>query len=190
MPGWMFTIIATSTIFSGWIFIAHPSLILMNGLPFTMTSLSVIAIPLVGVFLMKRQWMLSKKYGFVTPSEMISTYFRSEIIRILIVLVTLLFAVPFLSMQLSFAGKVISIVTDDFIGPVSGSLLMGTVIVTYIGLIGIRSVTYIDTLQFFLFIFGIIALGFVAYDLVGGWDLLNESLSTVSYTHLTLPTKA
>ena len=84
MPGWMFTIIATSTIFSGWIFIAHPSLILMNGLPFTMTSLSVIAIPLVGVFLMKRQWMLSKKYGFVTPSEMISTYFRSEIIRILI----------------------------------------------------------------------------------------------------------
>ena len=180
MPGWMFTIIATSTIFSGWIFIAHPSLILMNGLPFTMTSLSVIAIPLVGVFLMKRQWMLSKKYGFVTPSEMISTYFRSEIIRILIVLVTLLFAVPFLSMQLSFAGKVISIVTDDFIGPVSGSLLMGTVIVTYIGLIGIRSVTYIDTLQFFLFIFGIIALGFVAYDLVGGWDLLNESLSRVS----------
>ncbi len=74
----------------------------------------------------------------------------------------------------------ISIVSDDIIGAGSGSLLMGTVIVIYVGLIGIRSITYIDTLQFFLFIFGTIALGFVAYDLVGGWDLLNESLSRIS----------
>ena len=29
-------------------------------------------------------------------------------------------------------------------------------------------------------IFGIIALGFTVYDLVGGWDLLNESLSRIS----------
>ena len=30
------------------------------------------------------------------------------------------------------------------------------------------------------FIFGVIALGFIAYDLVGGWDLLNESSSRIS----------
>ena len=39
---------------------------------------------------------------------------------------------------------------------------------------------YIDTLHFVLTIFGVIALGFISYDLVGGWDLLNESLSRVS----------
>ena len=98
---------------------------------------------------MKRQWMLSKRFGFVTPGEMIATYFRSDIIRILIVVITLLFAVPFLALQLSLAGKLLSIVSDGIIGPGSGSLLMGTVIVTYIGLIGIRSIAYIDTLQFF-----------------------------------------
>ena len=130
---------------------------------------------------MKRQWMLSKKFGFVTPSEMISTYFRSELIRILIVIVTLLFAVPFLGITAChLAGKIISIVSDDIIGPGSASLLMGSVVVIYIGLMGIRSIVYIDTLQFFFFIFGIIALGFIVYDLVGGWGLLNESLSRVS----------
>ena len=96
MPGWIFTLVATTTIFSGWFFIAHPSLIFVNGLPYAMTSLSVIMIPLVGAFFMKRQWMLCKKFGFVTPSEMIAAYFRSEIIRILVVIVTLLFAIPFL----------------------------------------------------------------------------------------------
>ena len=180
MPGWVFALVATGTIFSGWFFIAHPSLIFLNGFPFAMTSLSVITIPLVGVFVMKRQWMLSKRFGFVTPSEMLSTYFKSDMIRILIVIVTLLFAIPFLAMQLAFAGKLISIVTDDVIGAGSGSLLMGTVIIISVGLIGLRSTLYIDTLQFFLFIFGIISLGFIAYDLVGGWDLLNESLSRVS----------
>ena len=180
VPGWIFCLVATGTIFSGWIFIAHPSLILANGLPFSMTSLSAIIIPLIGVFLMKRQWMLSKRFGFVTPSEMLSTYFRSEVIRILVVIVTLLFAVPFLALQLGLAGKMISIVSDGIIGAGSGSLLMGSIIVVYIGLIGIRSIVYIDTLQFFFFIFGVIALGFITYDLVGGWDLLNESLSRVS----------
>ena len=180
MPGWVFTLVATGTLFSGWIFIAHPSLIFLNGFPYAMTSLSAITIPLVGIFVMKRQWMLSKRYGFVTPSEMMSAYFKSEIIRILIVIITLLFAIPFLSLQLAFAGKIISIVSDNTIGAGSGSLLMGTVIVVTMGLMGIRSTLYIDTLQFFLFIFGIISLGFVAYDLVGGWDLLNESLSRLS----------
>jgi len=180
IPSWIFAIVATGTIFSGWFFVIHPGLIFANGLPFAMTSLSVIMIPLIGILIMKRQWMLSKRFGFVTPSEMLSTYFRSEIIRILVVIITLLFAIPFLALQLSLAGKMISIVSDEIIGPGSGSLLMGAIVVVYIGLIGIRSIIYIDTLQFFFFIFGTVALGFITYDLVGGWDLLNESLSRIS----------
>tara|TARA_B100000029_G_scaffold502677_1_gene578352 strand:- start:6333 stop:8201 length:1869 start_codon:yes stop_codon:yes gene_type:complete len=180
IPGWIFALVATGTIFSGWVFIAHPALVFSNGLPFSMTSLSAIMIPLFGVFLMKRQWMLSKRFGFITPSEMISVYFKSDLIRILIVIIALLFSIPFLALQLSFAGKMISMASDGVVGSGSGSLLMGAVIIIYVGLIGIRSIIYIDTLQFFLFIFGLIALGFIAYDLSGGWDLLNESLSRVS----------
>ena len=75
MPSWIFVLITTGTLFAGWFFILHPSLILVNGLPFTMTSLSVIIIPLIGTIVMKRQWMLSKRFGFITPSEMIATYY-------------------------------------------------------------------------------------------------------------------
>ena len=45
---------------------------------------------------------------------------------------------------------------------------------------GIRSIIYIDSVQFLFFVFGIICIGFITYDLVGGWDLLNESLSRIS----------
>jgi len=180
MPAWVYSVVATGVIFSGWIFFAQPSLILLNGFPFSTTSLYVIAASLIGILFLKRQWMLSKKFGFITPSEMIATYFKSDLIRILIVIITMGFAIPFIAMQLSLAGALISIVSDDIIGAGSGSILLGAVICVYLSLSGIRTVVYIDTFQFLLTIFGIIALGFVSYDLVGGWDLLNESSSRIS----------
>ena len=180
LPGWVYSVVATGVIFSGWIFFVQPSLILLNGFPFSTTSLYVIAASLVGIFFLKRQWMLSKRFGFITPAEMISTYFKSDLIRILIVIITIGFAIPFIAMQLSLAGTMISIVSDDIIGSGSGSILLGSVIVVYLSLSGIRTIVYIDTFQFLLAVFGIIALGFIAYDLVGGWDLLNESSSRIS----------
>ena len=180
LPGWVFIIVATGITFSGWIFFVHPSLIFMNGMPYSMTSLCAIGIPLLGIVFLKRQWMLSKKYGFVTPSEMMGVYFKSEFIRILIVIITLGFAIPFIAMQLSLGGILISILSDDIIGAGSASFLIGGVIIFYLSISGIKSIVYIDTIQFLLVIFGVVSIGFITLDLVGGWDLLNESLSRIS----------
>jgi len=180
LPSWSYFTILTGTIFSGWIFFLHPGLIFVNGLPFSITSLCAIGIPLIGVLFAKRQWMLSKKFGFVTPSEMLSTYFKSEILRILIVIITLGFAIPFIAMQLSLGGLLISIISDDLIGIGSGAILIGAIIAIYLSTGGIKSIIYIDAIQFLLLIFGIICIGFITYDLVGGWDLLNESLSRIA----------
>jgi len=180
IPGWSFIAITTGTIFSLWIFFLQPGLIFINGLPFALTSLCVIVIPLVGILFSKKQWMLSKRFGFVTPSEMISTYFKSDILRILIVIIALGFAIPFIAMQLALAGLLINIVSDNIIGTVSASILIGAVAVVYLSTGGIRSLIYIDSIQLLLTIFGIICIGFIAYDLVGGWNLLNESLSRIA----------
>ncbi len=180
LPGWSYLIMITGTVFSGWIFFAQPSLIFVNGLSFAMTSLFVIAVPLVGILFAKRQWLFSKKFGFVTPSEMLAAYFKSDVLRVLIVIVALGFSIPFIAMQLSFGGLLMSVVTDQLIGPVSAAILIGAIIAVYLSLGGIKSLIYINAFQFLFFIFGIICLGFITYDLVGGWDLLNESLSRIA----------
>ncbi len=180
LPSWVYIIVATGTIFSCWIFFIQPSLILLNGFPYASTSLSVISVSIIGILFLKKQWMLSKKFGFVTPAEMMATYLRSDLIRILIVVLGIGFAIPFIAMQLSLAGIILSILTDNIIGSGSASLLIGSVIIVYLSLSGIRSLIYVDTVNFLFTIFGIVALGFIAYDLVGGWGLLNESLSRIS----------
>ena len=180
IPGWSFLTLMTGSIFSIWIFFLQPGLVFLNGLPFALTSLFVITIPLSGILFSKRQWMLSKRFGFVTPPEMLSTYFKSDIIRILIVVITLGFAIPFIAMQLSIAGLLISILTDNIIGIGSGAILVGAIAVVYLSSGGIKSLIYIDAIQLLLVIFGIFCLGFFTYDLIGGWDLLNESLSRIA----------
>ena len=115
-----------------------------------MTSLAVVVVPLIAILFLKRQWMLSKRYGFVTPSEMFATYFRSDVVRILIVVITFLFAIPFIALQLSLAGTLLNILSDGLIGAGSSSLLIGSVIIIYLSLLGIRSTIYFDTIQFFL----------------------------------------
>ncbi len=180
LPSWSYFAIITGTIFSGWIFFVQPALIFVNGFPFSITSLCVIAIPLVGVLFSKRQWILSKRFGYVTPSEMISDYFKSDVLRVLVVAITLGFSIPFIAMQLSLGGLLISILSDNLIGPVSGAILIGAIISIYLSTGGIKSIIYIDAMQFLLIIFGIFCIGFMTYDLVGGWDLLNESLSRIA----------
>ena len=180
LPGWAYILISTGVIFSGWVFFIHPGYIFFNGIPYSMVSLAAIGIPLIGILFSKRQWMLSKRYGFVTPGEMVSAYFRSDLIRVLIVIITLGFAIPFIAVQLALGGALFSVITNDGIASGSGSVLLGLIIVVYISLGGLRSIFYIDTLQFLFFIFGIITLGFITLDLVGGWDLINESLSRIS----------
>ena len=64
-----------------------------------------------------------KKFGYYS-AEMMATYFRSDLIRILIVVLGLGFAIPFIAMQLSLAGVLLSIVTDNIIGSGSSLLLV------------------------------------------------------------------
>ena len=152
IPGWAFVMSSTGIIFSGWIFFIHPSLVLANVFPYYSTSLCVILITIIGILFLKRQWMSSKRFGFVTPGEMLSTYFRSEILRILVVIITVGFAIPFIAMQLALGGLLIDILSDNVIGSGSGSLLIGSVIFIYLCLMGIRSTIYFDTIQFLLMI--------------------------------------
>ena len=81
-----------------------------------MTSLFVVTVPLIGILFSKRQWMLSKRFGFVTPSEMIATYFKSDVLRILVVILTLSFAIPFIAMKLSLGGLLLNVLSDELIG--------------------------------------------------------------------------
>ena len=66
---WVFVLAATATSFSGWTFMGHPGLLYRDGFQYAYASFYAITIPFTGVLFLKRQWMLGKRFGFVTPGR-------------------------------------------------------------------------------------------------------------------------
>ncbi|MBW2107089.1 MAG: sodium:solute symporter family protein [Deltaproteobacteria bacterium] len=177
---WVFVLAATATSFSGWTFVGHPALVWRDGFPYAYASFYAITIPFTGVIFLKRQWLLGKKYGFVTPGEMFSTYFKSDTMRILTVIVALFFSIPYLGVQLRASGYLFNILTDGLFSVDVGMVLLAVVVTIYVALGGLRSVAYVDTAQCILLAFGIVALGIITLSFCGGWEGLTQGIAKIT----------
>ena len=181
---WVFVLAATATSFSGWTFMGHPGLIYRDGFQYAYASFYAITIPFTGVMFLKRQWMLGKRFGYVTPGEMLSDYFQGDMIRILVVLVALLFSIPYLGVQLGASGFLFNVLTDGMIPREWGMWVLSLIVLIYVASGGLRAVAYVDTLQCILLAFGIVAIGCIAYGQLGGWGSFNDSLAALGKTDL------
>ena len=176
---WVFVLAATATSFSGWTFVGHPALIWRDGIPYGYASFYVITIPFTGVLFLKRQWLMGKRYGFVTPGEMYQQYFGSEAMRILTVVVALFFSVPYLGIQLRASGVLFNILTDGMFSVNVGMWMLAMIVALYVGLGGLRSVAYVDTAQCILLWSGIVALGLISVNFAGGWDSMTSKYGDI-----------
>ena len=91
IPFIAFLMAATAASFSGWTFIGHPGLIWRDGLAYAFASFYVLTIPITGAFFAKRNWLMGKRYGFITPGDMFAYYFNSEAARWLTVFTAFLY---------------------------------------------------------------------------------------------------
>ncbi len=180
IPIWVFVLAATATSFSGWTFMGHPGLLYRDGFQYAYASFYAITIPLTGVLFLKRQWMLGKRYGFVTPGEMLSTYFRSDLLRILVVVVALFFSIPYLGLQLRASGFLFNVLSDGLLGVEVGMWLLSLVVVIYVASGGLRAVAYVDTVQCILLALGIVAIGLITLNAVGGWERLIQGIPALA----------
>ena len=177
LPPWAFLLAATAMSFSALSFMGHPALIYRDGFPYAFASLSAIAITLAGVLFLRRQWMLGRRFGYLTPGEMLADYFQGELIRILTLIVALLFAISIVAVQLSAAGILFQVVTDGVLDRQVEIWLLAVVLFITVASGGLRAVVQVDALHGLLLAGGIIALGVVVYRLMGGWEAFNLDLA-------------
>ena len=172
LPVWVFVLGATAISFSGWTFLGHPALIYRDGFPYAYISFFTILIPLTGVIFLKRQWMLGKRFGYVTPGEMFSDYYQCDKIRLLSVIVAVLFTIPFMGVQLEAAGYLFNVLSDGLISTTMGTLLLAGAVFLYVVYGGMRAVAYADSIQCILLVVGVILTGGIAIYAIGGIENL------------------
>jgi Na+/proline symporter len=177
---WVFVLAATATSFSGWTFMGHPGSEYVDGFPYAYASFYAITIPFTGLIFLKRQWIIGKRFGFVTPGEMLSYYFRSDVIRILVIVVALVFSVPYLGVQLRASGFLFNVLTNGLLSVDVGMWVLSAVVFIYVASGGLRAVAYVDTLQCILLAAGIVIIGIIALNGIGGWTALNQDIGLLA----------
>lgn len=123
-----------------------------------------------------RFWVVGRKYGYVTPSEMLGDRYQDKRVAILTALTSCLFLIPYSAVQLTGVGYLLSGVTNYEI-PFSTGVLIATIMAilfTYIA--GIRSVAWTDSLQA---IFMIITSTIVILLLINGLGGFNGFFHTL-----------
>ncbi len=180
IPIWVFVLAATATSFSGWTFMGHPGLVFRDGFQYAYASFYAITIPFTGMIFLKRQWMLGKRFGYVTPGEMFSDYYKTDAMRVLTVVVALFFSIPYLGVQLRASGFLFNIVTDGQFAVEAGMWLLSAVVVIYVASGGLRAVAYVDTVQCVLLAVGIFTIGLITLHYAGGWTALNEGIANLA----------
>lgn len=177
-----FVFAVTAATFAGWIFTSQPGQIFREGFQYLNASYFVISIPLAGVFVLKRQWILARKYEFVTPGDMYSAYFRGDAIGLLAVGVALLFAIPFLASLLGTSGLLLETLTGGAVSRETAMWVLSSAMLLYCVIGGLAAVAQVGLLQGILFIGGFTIVSFIAVTYAGGFSSIAQSLAQVAAT--------
>lgn len=184
LPAWVFALTATVCSLSGWVALGLPPVVYRDGFPAAGLCLAAVTIPLTGTLFFKRQWMLGKRFGFETPGELYGAYFRDETIRLFLLVIAATFAIPFVGLQLSASGYVIQLLSGGAVSWTVAMWLMSAFVFLYACVGGLRAVASVSTLQAVLFGAGLIAVGLLAYDRLGGFGSFVDALGKLGQSQV------
>ena len=177
---WTFVFAAIAGSFAGWTFTGQPGQIFKDGFQYLNTSFFVITIPIAGALVLKRQWMLGRKYGYVTPGDMYCDYFGGDAIAIISVGLALLFAIPFLAVLFGASGAIMELVSNGAVSRDGGMWVLAFILLLYCIIGGLNAVAQVSVVQCILFVGGATLIGLVALSFTGGFSPLCQALARLA----------
>lgn len=183
-----------ATVFSSWFILGHQGLTWSVGVPYIAHFMHLPLMGMISAIFFPRMWAVARKHGYVTPSEMYGDYFGSELLRVLIVIVAALYAIPYVAIQLRGAGYVFQTLSGGEISATTGAFVLGIVVVLYVFLGGLEAAAITDTLQGTLLLFGAFLLGLTTIETVsqisggaGFFHQFTEGIKAQGASYITLP---
>lgn len=134
-----------------------------------------------------RFWAVGKKFGFVTPSEMVGFRYNSKEVAMAMSISSCIFLIPYAAVQLAGVGYLMEGMTNGAI-PFSMGIMFATVIAIFFSYVaGIRSVMWTDSLQAIMMIIASTLVAFLVIKGLGGFSGLFETLAVEQPQSLTVP---
>jgi len=115
-----------------------------------------------------RFWLAGKKFGYVTPSEMLGDRYEQKSVAVAAALCSLIFLIPYAAVQLAGVGYLMSGMSNGAITFTSGTILATILAIVFSMVAGLNSVAWTDSLQAIVMVISAtLVVIFVIYELGG-----------------------
>lgn len=134
-----------------------------------------------------RYWIVGKKYGYVTPTEMLGDRYDSKAVALITAIASCIFLIPYSAVQLTGVGYLLSSLSNNVITFTTGVTIATVLAFVFTIIAGIRSVMWTDAFQALIMIITATLVVLVVISRLGGFGTFFETLSTEHPGSLTVP---
>ena len=184
----MLYLTVVATYHSAFAFLGSGGFFYTHGIGFWSAGTWTILVGGITYVLGSRIWALGKRFGYITPADLMADFYESDAVRIIVAIVSVLFTILYIQVQAQGLGYILSAASGDRISFELGTLILLVVAAGYLALGGLRAVYWTDVLQG-VWMYAAVWIGalVLTYKLFGGPLKLWRRLAAERPDLLTLP---
>jgi solute:Na+ symporter, SSS family len=139
-------------------------------------------------FILPEIWETGRRHGMQTQSDFFSHRYGNKYLAGLVCIVGIASFIPYLQLQLTGLGIIVSVASFDGIGRTPAMVISMALLAAFVFASGVRAVAWVSVLKDILMVFAAVAIGVgIPYMYFGGIGPMFAALARAHPAHLTMP---
>ncbi len=177
-----------ATFHSAFAFLGSGGFFYTHGIGFWVAGTWTVLVGVITYTLGTRIWALGKRFGYITPADMLADFYESDAVRVLTAVVSVIFTILYIQVQSQGLGYILSVASGGRVSFEVGTLILLIVAAAYLIAGGLRAVYWTDVIQgVWMYVAVWVGSLVLVYKLFGGPVELWQRLATERPDLLTLP---
>ncbi|MFD1409527.1 sodium:solute symporter family protein [Kroppenstedtia eburnea] len=177
----------SATTFSAFMLVGLAGLTYQGGVGALGFELIYLSGMVLFAFFGPRFWLVGKRFGYVTPSELLGDRYGSQAVAAVTALASCLFLIPYSAVQLAGVGYLLEGMTGGGISFTTGAVLATVLAVLLSWIAGMRSVAWTDAFQALVMIITATWVVLIVIDGLGGFSAFFGTLEARKPELLAVP---
>ncbi len=142
----------------------------------------------VSFFILPQIWEIGRKHGLQTQSDFFSMRYGNKYLAAFVCVVGVAFLIPYLQLQLTGLGIIVSVASFDGIGRTPAMVISVALLAAFVLASGVRAVAWVSVLKDVLMVVAALSIGIgIPYIHYGGIGPMFAALAHARPEHLTMP---
>jgi SSS family solute:Na+ symporter len=142
----------------------------------------------VSFFILPQIWELGRRHGLQTQADFFVMRYGNKYLAAFVCVVGIAFLIPYLQLQLTGLGIIVSIASFDGIGRTPAMVISVVLLATFVFTGGVRAVAWVSVLKDLLMVLAALSIGIgIPYIHYGGIGPMFAALAHAKPAHLTMP---